>query len=77
MHMKYLVIMTYSFKWQIFCYPAHIDSHRDFILPFLMYHRITYMQKQEIKGVIQLTQDLYTVYLYGIGIYYAYQTSVF
>ena len=37
MHIKYLVILTCSFKWQPFwyfsliCYPAQKDSHRDFI----------------------------------------------
>ena len=51
MHIKYLMILTCSFKWQPFwyfsliCYPAHIGSHRDFISHILKYLLFTYIHK--------------------------------
>ena len=48
---KFLVILCYGFKWQPFlyfqliCYPAHTDSHRDLILHVLMYPFFTYVHK--------------------------------
>ena len=48
----YLVILTCSFKWQLLgyfsliCYPAHIDSLRDFISHILKYLFFTYLYKR-------------------------------
>ena len=60
MHIKYLVILTYSFKWQLFwyfpliCYPAHIGGCRDFILHILKYLLFTYVHKRNNATVTYL-----------------------
>ena len=50
---KYFVILAYSFLMaailvlcSLICYPAHIDSHRDFILHTLMYIFFAYVYKR-------------------------------
>ena len=51
-HIKYLMILTCSFKWQPFwyfsliCYPVHTGNHRDFISHILKYLFFTYFHKR-------------------------------
>ena len=51
-HIKYVVILTCSFKWQPFwyfsltCCPTHTDSHRDFILHIPLYLFFTFIHKR-------------------------------
>ena len=52
-HIKYLVILTCSFKWQtcwyfsLTCYPAHTDSKTDFILHTYTYVSLLYLHTQK------------------------------
>ena len=52
MYIKYLVILTCSFLngshfgTSLFCYPAHTDSHQDFMLHILMYPFFTFIHKR-------------------------------
>ena len=60
MHIKYLVILTCSFKWQpfwyfsLFCYPAHVDSHTNFISHVHMYLFCTFIHKRDNATVTDL-----------------------
>ena len=68
MHIKYLVILTCSFKWHPFwyfsliCHPAHIDRHRDFILHILTYLFFTFIHKRT-SATGTFTSEIYEHFL--------------
>ena len=44
---KYLVILADSFWYfSLICYPAHINSHRNFILHIFMYHFFAFLHQR-------------------------------
>ena len=76
-HIKYLVILTYSFQMagilgiSLICYPVCIDRHRDFILHMLRYLFFTYIHNNAtvtyfLKFMGSFFKFIYSLLLWGL-----------